>query len=226
MNASGLAVAQAVSPVQNKLRQFREVEGTDGPLCCFASSKFTLCKLIGLFEANTHLNTFLRSPDGMKLSTRMGGEREHVAAWGDVTGHEERKRISFNEKVVPAIKTWGKGPIALTLRSAPLAFVHVWRQPEAADKLLQDGVPLMTCVVTPWTKHLVVVVRAGDGTNWLIDPWDKSDYSSVVSLGSGHLFTSPITVQINAGMATVPSQPMFHAYFVQQQTPLKSAIGI
>jgi len=224
-NIARLAMAQMPSAAQTTLQSLREVEGTHGPLCCFASSKFTQCKLIGLFQPDVHLNTFLSSPEGQRLSTRMG-RAAHVAAWGDATGHEETKRVDFNNQVIPVIKTWGTGPNAGMLRSAPLDFVHVWRNPAAANRLLQDKVPLMVCVQTPWTKHLVVIVQGADGTNWLIDPWETSDYASVVSLGRGDLFTTSVSIRINAGQATIPSTPMFHAYFVQRQTPVKCTLSI
>jgi hypothetical protein len=211
---------------KSKLEQMREVEGKHGPLCCFASAKFALCKLIGLFAASDHLNTFLSSPEGRTLSSRMGGEHMHVAAWGDKTGHEERKRLAFNQKVVPVAKKWGHGPAVAQLRSAPLAFVHVWHDPVGANQLLHDGVPLMVCIKTPWTKHLVVMVMDGNKTIWLVDPWNESTYASVVSLGAGAFFSKATAATINAGEATIPAAPMFHAYFVQRGAPLKSAVGL
>lgn len=225
-NIARLSLAQVPSATQKTLQNLREIEGTHGPLCCFASSKFTQCKLIGLFPPDVHLNTFLNSPQGQQLSTRMGGRNFHVAAWGDATGHEEAKRVNFNNQVIPVIKTWGNGPSAGVLRSAPLDYVHVWRNPKAANRLLQDKIPIMVCVQTPWTKHLVVIVQSSEGTNWLIDPWETSDYASVVSLGKSDLFTTSVSIRINAGQATIPSEPMFHAYFVQRHTPVTCALSI
>ena len=225
-NLSRLAMAQVPSATKSKLEQLREVEGKDGPLCCFASSKFVLCKLIGMFSASDHLNTFLQSPEGRSLSAKMGGEHIHVAAWGDVTGHEEAKRVAFNEKVLPVALEWGKGPAVVQLRSAPLAFVHVWRKPVEANDLVQGGVPLMVCVTLPWTKHLVVMVMDGDKTIWLVDPWADSTWAAVVSLGAGPFFSTTTTATINAGQATIPASPMFHACFVQKGAPLKAAVGL
>jgi hypothetical protein len=227
-NIASSAVALVPSDTQKTLQALREVEGLHGPLCCFASSKFTLCKLIGLVQTGAHLIDFLNSPEGQRLSTRMGGRAVHVAAWGDATGHEDAKRRNFNNHVIPVFKAWAKGPNVAAFRSGSLDFVHVRNAPVAANRLLSDKIPLMVCVTAPWSNHLVVVVQGGDGQNWLIDPWDKSDDASVVSLGTGELFTRPIKVNINAGDGTIVPAPhvMFHAYFVLKDTPVRCALNI
>jgi hypothetical protein len=221
------AMAAAPSSTQKTLQDLREVEGTHGPLCCFASSKFTLCKLIGLVQTGAHLNDFLLSPEGGRVDKILGGRAAHVAAWGDVTGHEEAKRLNFNNRVIPIFKTWAKGPNVASFQSGSLDFVHVWSHPADANRLLKNNIPLMVCVQAPWTKHLIVIVQGSDGQNWLIDPWDVSNYSSVVSLGKGDLFTSPVKVDINADKGTiVPSAPMFHAYFVFRKAPVECALTL
>jgi hypothetical protein len=221
-------VSSTTATTLEKMREIQAYNWPDAPTpsatapdFCIAAARFLVGKLVGLFPADRHLNTFLRSGDAKSLSQDVG-EAKLKADWGRLSTLDE-----FNEKVLPQAISWG----GKRKRSGDVEFVNKWVTAEFGDKLLAQGVPLVVGVSLFGTRtcdHYIAVVADKAGTLWAVDSWGEAGDGSVVELPSGSTFTKPIKADMNAGSTTIPCLKPFFGFFrnKESRTALTLAIAL
>jgi hypothetical protein len=198
---------------EDSLNAIREIQKITGPDYCFASAKFFVGKLIGLYRPHAKLYDMFHSQWGRKA-----GFGELCAAWGLFRGAND-----FNKRVLPASLRKEAGVVSATLPfiNRPIEFVQFKNGALAANSLLKSGVPVVAGVDLPegsQRDHFITLVMDGNHNLWAVDSWDPSTAYSAVNLGPEIDLTKPVKVQMNADMTTIPCPKPWFGYYREKDS--------
>lgn len=191
------------------LAKLREVQGQDDGLgMCMASSKFLALKILGLVDPRKHLWHFMHSQWARKHSTLSLGN-----CWGWTLGVYND---TFNKDVLPAaLNEPTAGVKNKEIGKIDARYVYFRQQTSVADRLLQQGAPLVVAVGYggPGQDHHIVIVRANDGRIWAVDPWPGPPTQAIKQLPRNLSFGKKHVVDMSLGELHIPCASQLFGYY-------------
>jgi len=195
------------------LEKYREIQNKHGPNWCFFAAKFFAGKITGLFHPARHTQDFINSSWYKK-------HKERTKVFYSWAKPFKANRKYFNDHVIrPAILLPQAG-LAKIPPTKKVAQFEMFRSTSKAQSLLGHNIPVVAAVdlkhanTGGWggQDHYVTIVRGASKGVWIVDPWGVASRFSIVKHPTGSLLKK-VTVDMNAGMTTLPPNRPFYGYF-------------